>query len=54
MRQKLTLLAIGYIAISAVIVALAHQPHGTTTTQKTDRLAGATSSSHFLAERFAG
>jgi len=52
MRQKLALLTIAYVAISAVFLVLAYHPQGPVTTQKTDRVAGA--SSHFLVERFAG
>ncbi|MBB4291901.1 hypothetical protein GGE16_003971 [Rhizobium leguminosarum] len=50
MRIKMTLLAIGYIAISAVLLTIAYHPQGSGAMQKTDRLAG----SSFLVERFAG
>ncbi|MBX4959854.1 hypothetical protein [Rhizobium lentis] len=50
MRIKMTLLAITYVAVSALLLAIAHQPPGPVTTAKTDRLAGST----FLVERFAG
>jgi len=54
MRHKLALLTIAYIAISAILLVLAYQPQGPVTTQKTDRVAGASIGSHFLVERFAG
>ena len=50
MRIKMTLLAIAYVAVSAVLLAIAYQPQVTGALQKTDRLAG----SSFLVERFAG
>ncbi|WP_172601240.1 hypothetical protein [Rhizobium leguminosarum] len=50
MRIKMTLLAIAYVAVSAVLLAIAYQPRGTGALQKTDWLAG----SSFLVERFAG
>lgn len=50
MRMKMTLLAIAYIVVSGLLLAIAHQPQGPVTTHKTDRLAG----SSFLVERFAG
>ncbi|MET3856427.1 hypothetical protein [Rhizobium sp. OAE497] len=54
MRQKLALLTIAYVAISAILLVLAYHPQGPITTQKTDRVAGASTGSHFLVERFAG
>ncbi|MGZ2431894.1 hypothetical protein [Rhizobium redzepovicii] len=48
MRIKMTLLAIAYVAVSAVLLAIAY--HGPVALQKTDRMAG----SSFLVERFAG
>lgn len=48
MRIKMTLLAIAYVAVSAVLLAIAYQPHGPVALQKTDRMAG----SSFLVERF--
>ena len=48
MRMKMTLLAMAYIAVSGLLLAIAHQPP--VAAQKTDRLAG----SSFLVERFAG
>ncbi|MBY5315031.1 hypothetical protein [Rhizobium leguminosarum] len=50
MRIKMTLLAIAYVAVSAVLLAIGYQPQGSVASQKTDRLAG----SSFLVERFAG
>ncbi|MBX4977753.1 hypothetical protein [Rhizobium lentis] len=50
MRIKMTLLAIAYVAVSALLLAIAHQPRGSVTAEKTDRPAG----SSFLVERFAG
>lgn len=50
MRIKMTFLAIAYVAVSAVLLAIAYQPHGPVALQKTDRMAG----SSFLVERFAG
>ncbi|WP_167347746.1 hypothetical protein [Rhizobium ecuadorense] len=50
MRIKMTLLAIAYAAVSAVLLAIAYQPQVTGALQKTDRVAG----SSFLVERFAG
>jgi hypothetical protein len=52
MRKRLTLLAAGYLAITAILLASAYQTPGTVTTSKTDRIAGA--STPFLVERFAG
>jgi hypothetical protein len=54
MRTKMTILAIAYIAISGLLLAIAHQSSGPVTTEKTDRAGGAGSGSEFLAERFAG
>jgi hypothetical protein len=54
MRQKLALLTVAYVAISAILLVLAYHPQGPVTTQKTDRVAGASTGSHFLVERFAG
>jgi len=50
MRIKMTLLAIAYVAVSALLLAIAYQPQGSVATAKTDRLEGAS----FLVERFAG
>ncbi|MBX4911788.1 MULTISPECIES: hypothetical protein [Rhizobium] len=50
MRIKMTLLAIAYVAVSALLLAIAYHPQGPVTTAKTDRSAG----SSFLVERFAG
>lgn len=50
MRIKMTLLAIAYVAVSGLLLAIAHQPQTPAAAQKTDRLAG----SSFLVERFAG
>ncbi|WP_032991449.1 hypothetical protein [Rhizobium leguminosarum] len=50
MRLKMTLLAIAYVAVSVLLLAIAYQPQGSSAAQKTDRLAG----SSFLVERFAG
>ncbi|EJC81551.1 hypothetical protein Rleg4DRAFT_3236 [Rhizobium leguminosarum bv. trifolii WSM2297] len=50
MRIKLSLLAIAYVAVSAVLLTIAYHPQGSGAMQKTDRLAG----SSFLVERFAG
>ncbi|XKM42955.1 hypothetical protein A4U53_010850 [Rhizobium ruizarguesonis] len=50
MRIKMTLLAIAYVAVSVLLLAIAYQPQGSGAAQKTDRLAG----SSFLVERFAG
>ena len=50
MRIKMILLAIAYVAVSAVLLAIAYQPQGPVAAHKTDRLAG----SSFLVERFAG
>ena len=54
MRRKLTLLTIGYVAISAFLLVVAYQTPGPITTQKTDRVIGASNGSQFLVERFAG
>ncbi|MBB3137191.1 hypothetical protein FHS26_004950 [Rhizobium pisi] len=50
MRTKMTLLAIAYVAVSALLLVIAYHPQGPVATGKTDRLAG----SSFLVERFAG
>ncbi|MBX4870925.1 hypothetical protein [Rhizobium bangladeshense] len=50
MYIKMAFLAITYVAVSALLLAIAYQPQGPMTTEKTDRLAG----SSFLVERFAG
>jgi hypothetical protein len=50
----MTLLAIAYVAVSGALLAIAHQPTGPVTTQKTDRLVGESAGSSFLVERFAG
>ncbi|MBY5443479.1 hypothetical protein HFO93_08305 [Rhizobium leguminosarum] len=50
MRIKMILLAIAYVAVSAVLLATAYHPQGSGAMQNTDRLAG----SSFLVERFAG
>ncbi|SCB60383.1 hypothetical protein GA0061105_110187 [Rhizobium aethiopicum] len=50
MRIKMTLLVIAYVAVSALLLAIAYQPQGPVTAAKTDRLDG----SSFLVERFAG
>ncbi|EJT03624.1 hypothetical protein [Rhizobium sp. CCGE 510] len=50
MRIKMTLLAIAYVAVSAVLLAVVYHPQGSVALQKTDRMAG----SPFLVERFAG
>ncbi|AXA40204.1 hypothetical protein ACU8L5_19615 [Rhizobium leguminosarum] len=50
MRIKMILLAIAYVAVSVVLLAIAYQPQSSGAMQKTDRLAG----SSFLVERFAG
>jgi hypothetical protein len=54
MRKRLALLAVAYFAISAVLLTVAYQVPGPVTTQKTDRVAGASNGSKFLVERFAG
>lgn len=54
MRTKITILAIAYIAMSGLLLAIAHQSSGPVTTEKTDRAGGADSGSVFLSERFAG
>ncbi|WP_204330088.1 hypothetical protein [Rhizobium phaseoli] len=50
MRIKMTLLAIAYLAVSAVLLAITYHPQVPVALQKTDRMAG----SSFLVERFAG
>jgi hypothetical protein len=50
MRIKMTLLAIAYVAVSVLLLAIAYQPQGSGAAHKTDRLAG----SSFLVERFDG
>ncbi|QND43087.1 hypothetical protein HB770_22690 [Rhizobium leguminosarum bv. viciae] len=50
MRIKMILLAIAYVAVSVVLLAIAYQPQSSGAMQKTDRLVG----SSFLVERFAG
>ncbi|MGO6908307.1 hypothetical protein ACCS96_50490, partial [Rhizobium ruizarguesonis] len=50
MRIKMILLAIAYVAVSVLLLAIAYQPQGSGAAHKTDRLAG----SSFLVERFAG
>jgi K+-transporting ATPase c subunit len=50
MRIKMILLAIAYVSVSVVLLAIAYQPQSPGAMQKTDRLAGST----FLVERFAG
>ena len=54
MHIKVTILVAVCVAVSALLFAIAHQPSGPVTTQKTDRAAGTTHQSTFLAERFAG
>lgn len=53
MRIRMTLLAIAYVAVSALL-AVTHQPTGPITTAKTDRLMGESAGPSFLVERFAG
>jgi len=50
----MTFLAIAYLAVSGLLLAIAHQPQGPVTTQKTDRVVGQNAASSFLVERFAG
>jgi archaellum biogenesis protein FlaJ (TadC family) len=50
MRIKMTLLAIAYVAVSGLLLAVSYRPQEPVAAQKTDRLAG----SSFLVERFAG
>ncbi|ARQ60185.1 MULTISPECIES: hypothetical protein [Rhizobium] len=50
MRIKMTVLAFAYVAVCALLLAIAYQPQGQVAAAKTDRPAG----SSFLVERFAG
>ena len=50
MRIKMIVLAIAYLAVSGLLMAVDYRPSGPVTTPKTDRVAG----SSFLVERFAG
>jgi hypothetical protein len=54
MRIKMTILVAAYVAISTLLLAIAHQSSGPVTTQKTDRVAGTGNQTLFLVERFAG
>jgi len=49
MTMKLSMLAVAYLLIGGLLIAVSYQPSGPVTTQKTDRVA-----SGFLMERFAG
>jgi hypothetical protein len=49
MTMKLSMLAVAYLLIGGLLVAVSYQPSGPVTTQKTDRVA-----TGFLTERFAG
>ncbi|MBB3966192.1 MULTISPECIES: hypothetical protein [Rhizobium] len=50
MTMKLSMLAVAYLLIGGLLIAVSYQPGGPVTTPKTDRVAG----SSFLMERFAG
>jgi quinol-cytochrome oxidoreductase complex cytochrome b subunit len=50
MRTKIIFLAIAYLAVSGLLMAVTYKPEGPVTTPKTNRIAG----SSFLVERFAG
>jgi hypothetical protein len=49
MTMKLSMLAVAYLLIGGLLIAVSYQPSGPITTQKTDRVA-----TGFLTERFAG
>lgn len=50
MAIKLSMLAVAYLVVGGLLLAVSYQPSGPVTTAKTDRVAGST----FLMERFAG
>jgi hypothetical protein len=54
MRIRMSLLAVGCVVVSGLLLAIAHQPQGPAAAPKTDRLVGENAPSGFLTERFAG
>ncbi len=54
MRIRMTLLAIGCVVVSGLLLAITHQSQAPIAAQKTDRLVGEKAPASFLTERFAG
>ena len=54
MLSRFAFLTLGFVAASALFIAVAWTPPSTQTTQKTDRLIGSAADQTFFVERFAG